>query len=495
MAALTDAQRRQLLAELREMGRASSAELEVGPQFKHAFHPIREHLRVVEPNVYLIIGYHGAGKSMLFRAAVDQLLFSRTIQGLLGHDLLLHRYAGRQVKWLAGYPRASDFPDVGALRRFVARWPDERRRAQALAELWLAYLARLLCDELDAPDLATLLAPSGAEIDRIADALEHQRSAVIKALDALDGHLQRDERWIFVSYDELDTLGGTDWALMVDLIRGLLTFWSEYMRRWQRLQPKIFLRTDLFANARVFAADFAKLAANRLELTWSDRNLYAMLIKRMANTSDAWLAYCRDAGVRFEQDDQLGWIPHLPNLDAARPLIERITGPFMGTNIKKGRTFFWVLDHLRDGHGQITPRNLVSLWGYAAAQELDAARAGDSHILHPTSLRRALDQVSDEHLRTLRSREMPWLAELAERLAGCEVPMTRQEWEALLARDWPSWREQVEPGHRPPRQTPAELLDFMIGLGVCRWRPDGRIDVPDLFLHGLGIKRRGGVKR
>ncbi len=35
----------------------------------------------------------------------------------------------------------------------------------------------------------------------------------------------------------------------------------------------------------------------------------------------------------------------------------------------------------------------------------------------------------------------------------------------------------------------------LLELGVFRTRPDDRIDVPDLFLHGLGIKRRGGVKQ
>lgn len=35
----------------------------------------------------------------------------------------------------------------------------------------------------------------------------------------------------------------------------------------------------------------------------------------------------------------------------------------------------------------------------------------------------------------------------------------------------------------------------LLELGVCRTHPDDRIDVPDLFLHGLGIKRRGGVKQ
>ena len=32
-------------------------------------------------------------------------------------------------------------------------------------------------------------------------------------------------------------------------------------------------------------------------------------------------------------------------------------------------------------------------------------------------------------------------------------------------------------------------------LGVFRRRPDGRIDAPDLFLHGMGLRRKGGVSR
>jgi predicted AAA+ superfamily ATPase len=90
---LTDAQRQTLLTELREMGRASSAELESREQFQRAFYPVAEHLRVFEPNVNLIIGYHGAGKSMLFKAAVEQLLSVETIRTLLGRDLFLHTLA------------------------------------------------------------------------------------------------------------------------------------------------------------------------------------------------------------------------------------------------------------------------------------------------------------------------------------------------------------------------------------------------------------------
>jgi hypothetical protein len=147
------------------------------------------------------------------------------------------------------------------------------------------------------------------------------------------------------------------------------------------------------------------------------------------------------------------------------------------------------------GRRHITTRNLVSLWGYAAAQELDAARAGEQHLLHPTSLRHALDQVSDEYVRLLKSREMPWLEALTRRLSQREVLMTHQEWEEILAQDWSAWRNNPQEKQRPLRKTPAEFLEFLLELDVCRKHPDDQIDVPDLFLHGLGIKRRGRVKQ
>jgi hypothetical protein len=413
----------------------------------------------------------------------------------LRSHLLRYPVSHQTNRWLAGYPLAADFPDAGTLRQFVQAQPSAQNIEHVLADLWLAYLARLLRQDLSDGAFDALFTPASLEIEQIYATFLAHRSRIIAALDALDARLRRDERWIFINYDELDTLGGVDWDLMALLVRGLLTFWADNMRRWQRLQAKIFLRTDLFANARIFTADFAKLAANRVELTWSDRNLYAMLIKRLANIGADWLAYCQATGLCFDQDARLGWIPHLPTVEAAQPLIEQLTGPFMGRTIKKGRTFTWVLDHLRDGKGQITPRALVNLWGQAAGQELDATRTTGRQLLHPTSLRRALDRVSDDHVRMLESRELPWLADVARQLSGQEVPLARADWEAYLRQGWDDWRNHPQEKRRPPRSTPAEFLDFLVELGVCRKRADGRIDVPDLFLHGLFLRRRGGVER
>src|SRR5207247_5993182 len=108
--------------------------------------------------------------------------------------------------------------------------------------------------------------------------------------------------WIFVGYDELDTLGGFDWSVMSDAISGLIAFWASYSRRWRRIRAKIFMRTDLFRrNSASLSADLPKLAANRADLHWSDRNLYAMLVKRVSNTSTGLRDYCRSARISFKE--------------------------------------------------------------------------------------------------------------------------------------------------------------------------------------------------
>jgi len=51
-----------------------------------------------------------------------------------------------------------------------------------------------------------------------------------------------------------------------------------------------------------------------------------------------------------------------------------------------------------------------------------------------------------------------------------------------------------ESNSEPPFEG-RELLEYLLEIGLLRRRADGRVDVPDLFLSGLGLKRKGGVKK
>jgi len=101
----------------------------------------------------------------------------------------------------------------------------------------------------------------------------------------MDANLAQASEWVFVSYDELDRVSAGDWNELRTILRGLVQFWSSYARRWKRIRPKIFLRRDLFDRVALFGPDVSKIAAQRVELVWTTRNLYALSAKRLVNHS------------------------------------------------------------------------------------------------------------------------------------------------------------------------------------------------------------------
>ncbi|NJL28307.1 MAG: hypothetical protein HC897_10645 [Thermoanaerobaculia bacterium] len=465
------------------------AEMEGYEAFKQRFYPVANHVRAFEPDVVLVVGERGTGKSALFRAVFENDLLA----AIARHAPLAPRLP-QQPEWVQAYPLHAGFPDALGLRRFLASpRPDEA------VELWLAYLVRTLENHLT--DAATesvqrIWAPQGAALEAIIAALRDARDEPLLALDRLDQKLQENDQWLFVGYDELDTLGGYDWQTMHQALRGLIGFWAGYSRRWRRLRAKLFVRTDLFHRHADFGgADLAKLAANRVDLTWSDRNLFAMLIKRIANTDPALLAYCRGGEIDFKLDADLGQIPLLQESEDARKLIERMLGLFMGANRSKGRTFYWVLDHLRDGRSHVVPRNLVRLFERAAGKEQANFKAKLPQLLHPTALSQALADVSVDHVRQASSHEWPWLHGVEKRMQQNRLmPLERKELEAVLENGWEtSWANEADV--RPPVDSAEELIDYLLELGVFKERVNNRIDVPDIYLFGLGLRRKGGVQR
>nr|WP_300837927.1 hypothetical protein [uncultured Acetatifactor sp.] len=39
-----------------------------------------------------------------------------------------------------------------------------------------------------------------------------------------------------------------------------------------------------------------------------------------------------------------------------------------------------------------------------------------------------------------------------------------------------------------------EILEALLELGIVIQSPDGKINVPELYLYGFGLKRKGGIK-
>ncbi len=487
-----------LTALLRSIGGAGQAEEESSDRFRAGFMPIPEHVRAFDPGVVLVVGDRGAGKSALLRAVFRENL----MDAIRRHCPRARLPLADQSSWKTAFPLDRDFPNYRNLRTFLKE-SDEPRRA--MEDLWFAYLLRVLREDVDigaGGALAQIMDAEGGDAAAVVSAFRRLDGKETLPLDALDRELEKVDRWLFVAYDELDTVGGPDSGLTEHAIRGLVAFWAQTARRWRRLRPKIFLRTDYFErNATVGGPDLAKLAANRAELSWSDRHLYAVLVKRLVNASDEFRNYCTDEQGRVrlhsegKSDPLIGWVPVIEDAEAARPLIERMVGEYMGADRRKGQSFRWLLDHVRDGHGRAVPRSLLLLVETAAREELKSPAAQRTRLLAPSSLRRALDEVSLFHVTQAISSEWPWLHGLKDRLQGLPpVPVPRRDVETRLGQQWDdTWGIGDEV--RPPADNSRELVDYVLRLGILRERPGERLDAPDLYLAGLGLRRRGGSSR
>jgi len=115
---------------------------------------------------------------------------------------------------------------------------------------------------------------------------------IIHALDLLDEKLTETDEWLFVTYDELDRLV-TSYNDLVPPIRELLAFWLDRWRRWKRIRPKIFLRTDLFREEFLGFPDASKLRGHQTNLEWKYTWLYQLLWKRLANSGQEMAEYLR----------------------------------------------------------------------------------------------------------------------------------------------------------------------------------------------------------
>jgi hypothetical protein len=480
--------RRQLLEALQHIGGAGRAEGEASDRIPRGFLPVPEHLRLLDPEVVLVVGPRGSGKTQIARVLTEATLF-----GAVSEYAPAVRLPSPQSEWIPAYPAGKDGFEAVGLSKFIEK---HGAGTDSIRDLWFAYLVRVLRHTLQPEEkagLGPLLDLPGGDVERIHQAFRGASTAPVLALDGLDDRLDREDRHVFLTYDELDTLGGGNWRLIEAGVRGLVALWAAYSRRWKRLRAKVFLRTDLYErHARSGGADLAKLAAGRVELIWSDRHLYGLLLKRMANVDAELAAYVRSVkGIAWDKDKNLGWIPKLRTSQDARPLVERMVGQYMGANKKKGLVFRWLLDHVRNGLGRALPRPFVLLVENAATQELQHFESLKApRLLEPASLRRALDRVSEDQVAESRD-ELPWLDTVKERLRANVLVPWDQEREVVRLLEIPT--QGPAPAELP--FAGRELLAYLVELGIFRRRADGKLDVPDLFLAGLGLKRKGGVKK
>lgn len=296
---------------------------------------------------------------------------------------------------------------------------------------------------------------------------------------------------VFIAYDELDRICSRYKDLFL-YIRSLLNFWFTHNNRWQNLKAKIFLRSDLYDSRSLHFTDSSKMRAYRLELQWDSVSLYRLLIKRLANSGNenavAYLLSIRD--LLPDKKERIGYLP-TDSECGLKAFVEKMIGRYMGKVPKRGISYNWVPNHIQDANGEVSPRAFLKCFVFAVLEQQrnkkELEELEDDHLLHPSRLQGALAEVSRDRVRELVEDEYIWLETLSRRLDGQSMLMNKTAFLQYLAiENWSDKDQEVLPA-----TSPEELLDALEGLGIFYETEDGRINTPEIYLHGFGLKRRG----
>lgn len=478
-----------LLELIQKMGSNGRAESEDRERFCTMFYPPKEQLGALDPDVSLVLGSRGSGKTALFRAVTEFGLANvlaelnpkaRIPRAAEWHSVELHN--------------STKVPNQVQLKRFFA---DAALSSDDADDFWQAVLIRSLWGRLDARAHAELRAMKEADATTkaIRDAGVASSESAALALDRLNDLLVGEGKILFVAFDEMDRIVSHNGRAASSLV----AFWASRWRRWKGIRAKLFLRSDIYRRFVVDGgADLAKISANRFELEWSDESLMAMLVKRILNTDpEGWKRALKLGKKSVIQHDRLGTTLASEKLEDLHSVVHAILGPYMGAAKKKGASEKWILEHIKDCQGNASPRSLVRMFELASAKQL-AERFECAAMLDPAHVRQALTIVSEEHVKSSLD-EWPWLEGLQDRLKRWtsirQMPMERKLFEAQLRKSWTlPWHANPELAG-PPSDDPLGFVPLLIDTGILRERKDGKLETTDLYLDGLGFKRKGGVRR
>lgn len=478
--------RKRLLGHIADL--RVDADLQAGDSdLARVFLPLPRHALALRPDVVVLAGSRGAGKTALFHLLINML--GPRVPDFFEDPAIPAAY------WVAAFAESADHPQPAVLDQVVAQI--DLASDDPLRTFWAVHLLTRLIDmhvpgAAMPPALGVAIRAAPGDPGAWLGTAQQHLPAVIAALDVIDRTLEQERKYVFASYDHLDRLGALTATRNTRqrLVRALLALWLSLSSRYRRLRAKIFLRPDLLEEAERAFPDASKLRARSISLEWDVSSLYMLAVRHLANrgpevdlmvewlTEKAKLTLSRHpAGAKF------GQLPPAMGEDEQWSFATALAGEQMGSGPKKGYTYRWIPQRLKDGGGSIVPRSLLRLLGEAARQAQRRPR-GKGPLIATEDLVGALAETSRARVTELGD-EYPVVKRL-ENLRSQTMLMESAEVTKLLAKPT---------GADDPFGTDGDLIfNELHRIGVLETRWDGRVDVPDIYRYGYGIKRKGGAR-
>jgi hypothetical protein len=437
------------------------------PQLGTLYIPL-SHLKALRLDAHVVVGGRGVGKSFWTAA-----LQSEALRNLLGSSA--PELDGVEVRVGFASAEAIDcYPNADVFAAFIDRGGDPY-------DLWRAIVLRWVAER----------AQQTIPIASWQETVSWLKSESEAAARLMQQH--RDWRGLIL-FDALDRTSN-DWQRMDSIVRGLLRA-VLWLKTFPGLYAKVFLREDQAERTVFNFPDASKLTATKAELTWARHDLHGLLWQRLANAPGTHGKHLREI---FNAHEHYGiWL--LPDemkreTDMQRMSFERLAGPWMGRDRRRGVPYTWSVSHLADGRGQTSPRSFLAAIRQAAE---DSSERYPKHevALHYESIKRGIQKASEIRVQEV-AEDYPWVPDVLSELKGMNVPCDYTEVQSRWQARFPKGPQSISSSRLPAQHAERGwdgLRDDLQRLGLIETKKDGRIDMPDLYRVGFGLGRRGGVK-
>ncbi len=449
------------------------------PDLKNLYVP-PAHIRALRLDCHLVIGARGVGKSVWTAALNDPKL--RTILGSTVKEL---EYTEVRIGFSES-PNINDYPDAATFSSLL-----EQNDSHLI---WKAVIARWLADYLkqSIPDNTWV-----ATVDWV----QQEPESMARLMQQASQLFTASRKYGLIVFDALDR-SSKDWKTMDKIVRGLLQT-ALWLKPFPSLSAKVFLREDQFSRTVTDFPDASKLQATRAELTWAAHDLHGLLWQTFINGPRQHGEQLRSL---YEQELQKSpieesgvWFLHdevKRNVKIQRALFEKLAGPWMGRDKRRGVPYVWAVNHLADGQGRTSPRSFLAAIRQAAEDSLERY-TDHPFALHYESIKRGIQKASEIRVNEI-AEDYPWVHHFMDPLSGLSVPSEYSQIHERWTSIYPHGpKTPVTSARLPPQHIDNSwegIRDDLIRIGIFTNRKDSRLDMPDLYRVGFGLGRRGGVK-
>lgn len=447
------------------------------------------HAKALDLDSSVVEGIRGSGKSFWWTHLVSEP-HRRFISEAFPEIRLGESFDAVQA--FGAQPGSTRAPGRDVLEALAMRFPPR--------SIWRAVLAANAGFGTPFPAEATW-------VDRVQWVTE-QPEAFDALLLARDAELDAQGKSLLLLFDALDRLAD-EWSRIRPLARALLQLALD-VRSTRRIRFKLFLRPDMLVDREIIGfPDASKLLARRAELRWQRADLYALMYQCAANAAvggDRFRALASEvSGHAFIPSGEAWLLPRPLRSDETlqETLFIRLAGRAMATGpsgYKRGKPYTWLVNHLLDGLGQVSPRSCCAAVRYAAEDT-----PGDHPLaLHFRAIQAGVRRASEIRVDEVTTEDYPWVDFVMRPLRGkLTVPCPASDFERIWSQEGTleSLRHRLRDASLEVKLPPPSidqgttgLLSDLESLGLIERLRDQRVQMPDVYRIGFGLGRKGGVR-